>query len=261
MSATSGGKHDISVPSKGTIEYSITQKMSDAKASYITLLEACNFAGTAVTTPAGVSYEMKTSATDTLSIEWIDPRTTIQGRGGKGAFSLKAQINQPVEITFDYKFVYEGEVQLAAVDPDNTVPTAAVPGFLYVLEDCASYTINGASGHFESFEINWGASVVSPDTTCPAPNYVQEYAPTLTIVQSLTEDNEASFEELKTQSSKNIIIGLFDSTATKRGEIRIPNAVPNDLDKGGEEGRLKATKSFACLPTSGDDNIQIVIFD
>jgi hypothetical protein len=262
MSATSGGKHDIVSPGTGMIDYTVTQKMSDAKADYAVLLETCNFVGTAVTVPVpGVSYEMKTSVADTLSIEWIDPRATLKARGGKGAFSLKAEINQPVEIVFNYKFSYEGEVLLAAAAPDNAVPTAAVPNLLYVIEDCAGYSINGASGHFESFEIDWGTTVVKANTTCPSPSYVQEYAPTLKIVQSLTEENEASWEELKLNTTKNVVIGLFDSTGTKKGEIHIPQAVPNDMDKSGTDGRLTVTKSFACLPTVGDDNIQIVIFD
>jgi len=261
LASTSGQKHDIVSPGKGMIDYSITQKMSDAKADYLPLLEACNFEGTAVTTPAGVSYEMKSSKPDTLSMEWMDPRTTIRGRGGKGAFSLKAEVNQPVEFSFNYKFTYESEIRLAAVDVDNVLTAAAIPGFLYLIEDCAGYSINGINGHFESFEFDWGTSVVNADTTCPSSSYVEEYAPTLTIVQSLTEENEASFEELKLNTTKNIIISLYNASEVKRGEIRIPKALPHDLDKNVESGRLKVTKSFSCLPTNGDDNIQIVIFD
>ena len=260
MSATSGGKHDIVSPGNAMIDYSITQKMSDNVADYATLLETCNFLGTAVATPAGTSYEMKTSSNDTLSIEWIDPRATLRGRGGKGAFSLKAEINQPVEIVFNYKFNYEGEVMLAPADADNVLATPAIPNLLYVIEDCASYTINGVNGHFSSFEIDWGTSIVQADTTCPSAAYVQEYAPTLKIVQSLTEENEAPWEELKLNTGKNVVIGLFDVAGVKKGEIRIPNAVPTDNDKAGTEGRFTVTKSFACLPTDGDDNIQLVMF-
>ena len=262
MSATSGGKHDIVSPGAGMIDYTVTQKMSDAKADYGVLLETCNFESKVISTPvAGVSYEMKTSNNDTLSVEWIDPRATLKGRGGKGGFSLKAEINQPVEIVFNYKFSYEGEVLLDPVDPDNAVPTAAIPNLLYVIEDCSGYSINGESGHFESFEIDWGTTVIAAKTTCPSASYVSEYAPTLKIVQSLTEENEASWEELKLNTPKNVVIGLFDSTGTKKGEIQIPNAVPNDIDKTGTDGRLNMTKTFACLPTVGDDNIQIVIYD
>ena len=261
MSSTSGAKHDRVSPGSGMIDYIITQKMSDVKADFVPLLEACNFTGVAVVSPAGISYEMKSSNIDTLSMEWIDPRTTIQGRGGKGAFSLKAEINKAVEIVFGYKFSYEGEVKLAAVDADNTIAAAVIPNFLYVIEDCAGYSINGINGHFESFDIDWGGSVVKADTACPSASYVEEYAPTITIVQSLTEENESSFEELKANTTKNIIISLYDAAEVKKGEIRIPKALPNDLDKNSEEGRLKVTKTFSCLPTNGDDNIQIVIFD
>lgn len=261
MAATSGGKHDIVSPGSGTIEYSITQKMSDDKADYETLLSACNFVGTAVAAPDGISYQMHTSLPDTLSIEWIDPRATLRGRGGKGAFSIKAEINQPVEFTFGYKFSYEGEVLLASTAADNTVATASVPNLLYIIEDCASCSINGASGHFESFEIDWNTSVVKKDTTCPSSAFVEEYAPTIKIKQVLTEEELASWEELKSNTTKNIVIGLFDASHTKKGEIRIPKASPNDMDKDGEEGVYVMTRTFACLPTVGDDNIQVVIFD
>lgn len=261
MAVTSGWKHDEVSPGSGVIEYEISQKMSAARADFETLLNACSFAGTAVTSPDGMSYEMKTSLDDSISIDFVGTRQTLKGRGGKGAFKLKGEVNSPVDISFAYKFTYEGEVLLSATDPDNAVPSAPVPNLLYIIEDCTGYSINGANGHFESFEIDWGTNIVNAETTCPSSSYVQEYAPTLKIVQSLTEDNEASWEELKLNTTKNVVIGLFDRTGTKKGEIRIPNAMPNDNDPSGKDGRLTVTKSFACLPTNGDDNIQIVLFD
>ena len=261
MAATSGWKHDAVSPGTGTIEYEITQKMSANRLDFEVLLNTCNFLGTATTTPAGMSYEMKTSLADTMSIDFVGTRATLKGSGGKGAFKFKGEVNNPVEISFAYKFAYAGEVLLAPTDADNVVPEATVPNMLYIIEDCAGYSINGAGGHFESFEIDWGANIVKADTTCPSSSYVQEYAPTLKIVQSLTEENEASWEELKLNTTKNIVIGLFDATGTKKGEIRIPNAMPNDNDPSGKDGRLTVTKSFACLPTTGDDNIQVVLFD
>jgi len=262
MSLTSGGKHDIVSPGSGMIDYTITQQMSDDKADYATLFETCNFKSKVVSTPTpGVAFEMKTSSEDTLSIQWVDPRSELRGRGGKGGFSLKAEINQPVEMNFNYKFTYESETLLPGGDPDHIVPAAVVPNLLYVIEKCDGYSINGEGGYFESFEIDWGTTIVSAKTTCPSASYVSEYAPTLKLVQSLTEKNEASWEELHLNTPKNVVISLFDSTGTKKGEIQIPNAVPNDLDKAGTDGRLTATRSFACLPTVGDDNIQIVIFD
>ncbi|DAB41125.1 MAG TPA: hypothetical protein CFH81_02165 [Sulfurovum sp. UBA12169] len=261
MSSTSGTKRDIVAPGTGKISYTITQKMAADKAAYSVLLETCNFAGTALVSPAGVSYEMKTAKTDTLSIDWIDPRATVSGKGGKGGLSIKCEINKPVEMTFAYSFKYQGETLLVNTAPDNAVPTVDIPAFLYMLEDCTGYTINGVGGHIESFEIDWGASMVHADTSCPSGAYCEEYAPTLKLTQSLTEENEISWDELQTQGEKNIILGLFEIDGTKRGEIRIPKAVANDTDKNSDQGRFKATRSFACLPTNGDDNIQIVIFD
>jgi hypothetical protein len=261
MAATSGWEHEIVSPGTGKIEYEITQKMSSDRNDFAVLLETCNFVGTPVTGPDGMSYEMKTASPDTLSIDWVGPRATLKGRGGKGAFTFKGEVNKPVQIGFKYTFSYEGEDLIDAADPDNVVPTAPVPELLYIIEDCAGYSINGNGGHFESFEIDWGTNIVKADTTCPSPSYVQKYAPTLKIVQTLTEENEASWEELKTMSAKNIVIGLFNSAGEKKGEVRIPNAKPNDLDHSGKDGRLTVTKSFACMPVNGDDNIQIVLFD
>lgn len=261
LSATSGGKYSIIVPDNAKINYDVTQKMSQDKAHYLPLLEAANFVGVATTTPAGMAYSLKTVSDKTLSFEWIDPRSTLQGKGAKGAFSLKMEVGKPVDLTFKMLINYHAETVLANTDPDNTVPNATVDGFLYMRKDCGGYTINGVSAHFETVEIDWGVTNVQPNTSCDVANYLSEYAPTIKITQSLTEEGEASFNELKAQTPKVIVLSLYDLAGVKKAEIHIPNAVPSEMTKSGSDGRLKADKTFACRPVVGDDNVEMIIFD
>lgn len=261
MAATSGGKYDIVIAENGRINYDVVQKMSADKADFEPVLLASNFVGTAVTAPDGTSYKMKTVSANSLSFEWIDPRATLQGKGAKGAFSLKAEVGQPVELTFKMLINYHDEIVLASADPENTLETADVSDFLYMQKNCTGYTINGVGAHFETFEVDWGANMVQPNTTCDAANYLSEYAPTVKITQSLTEEGEASFNELKSSASKNIVIPFYDIAGTKKAEIRIPNAVLSDVGKSGADGRLKADRTFSCRPVLGDDNVEFVIFD
>ncbi len=259
--ATSGQKYDIALPDTGRVNYDVVQKMSAAKADFEPLLLASNFVGTAVTSPAGVSYKLNTTSNASLSMEWIDPRTTIQGKGAKAAFSLKAEIGRPIELTFKMLINYHGEVILAPAAGDNTLPSSSVSEFLFMRKDCTGYTINGVGAHFETFEVDWGTGMVQPNTSCDAANYLAEYAPTVKITQSLTEEGEASFDELKSSTSKNIVISFFNLAGDKKAEVRIPNAVLSDVGKNGADGRLKADRTFSCRPVLGDDNVELVIFD
>jgi len=263
MAPTSGTKYEETSPFGATIEYEFTQKMPSDKTKFSTLLEACNFVGTAVTGPDGTSYQLETFATSTISADWISPRQTTKGSGGKGAFTFKGETGKPIEVGYKFNFNYKEETVLAAAADDNTIPFEDVPGLLFIADgNCSSYTINGVSGHFTSFEIDWGAEIqTTEDDVCPMPNYVSSYAPTLKISQKLTEEWEASWDQLTAGATSNIVIGLFDKSGTKKGEIRIPKAMPNDNEPDAKNGRYVTTRTFACRPTNGDDNVQIVMFD
>ncbi len=259
VSAYHGSKETTVLTDFATVDYSAKMKLPSNHALIAPAFEMCGVVGSAIT--GGTAYAYSTDSEATASVMWIEERTTTEVRGARADFTLTMETKKAVEIDFSLKSFLKQVVDLGSADANNTIPT--VPDFssVFMKNDCSAYLVNGQSARLKKVVLSLKAEVVAPDEMCAIACYTKDVAPELQISSSLTEENEAAFNDLKNGVEFNFVIPLYDVAGVKKYELLAPKCVAVAQKKSESDRKLNAERTLECRRVSGDDAWELKAYD
>ena len=242
-----------------TLEYSAKMKLPSNHALIAPAFAMCGVVGSAIT--GGTAYAYNTDSDSTASIVWTEERTTTEVRGARADFTLTMETKKAVEIDFSIKSILKQVVDLATADANNTIPTAPDISSVFMKNDCSVYLVNGQSARFKKVVLSLKAEVIVPDEMCAISCYTKDTAPELQISSPLTEENEASFDDLKNGTEFNFVIPLYDVTGVKKYELLAPKCVVVTQKKSESDRKLNVERTLECRRVSVDDAWELKAYD
>ena len=258
-SSYKGSKKTTIITDFATVEYGAKLKLPSAHALVTPAFAMCGVVGTAFT--GGVSYAFSSNNEDTCSMQFTEQRTITKVRGAKSGFELTAEVGKAVEVNFNTIGHLEAVEELGSADADNVIP--ATPDFssVFMTSNCSAYLVNGASAHFTKVAFKLGATNATIKETCAISAFNVDVEPKLTVSMSLTEENEASFNDLKNGTEFNFVIPFYDIAGVKKYELIAPKCVAVEQKKSETDRKMNVEKTLECRQTSGDDAWELKAFD
>lgn len=255
QNAFHGAKETSLVYDFATVPISAKMKLP-ADFSHIALaLRSCGMVASDMTSYQAFQYE--TTNKTKISMMQVAERKTTSVYGGRGDFSIVAEVGKAVEVSLEWKSIFKQIVTLDALDTDNVLIDTPNVEKVYMTKDCTAYLVNGNNAHFKKVELKLGAEVIAPKDTCPSGAYTKDIKPELMISMAVTEDNEDAFDELQSGAEFNFVIPFFTVDGTKKWEIVAPKCVVIAQKTPENEGIINVERTLECRRVVGDDNFEL----
>jgi len=268
MSANSASQYNVVTdPSNPKASFSLSQPVPVAQAtgsSWEALLQSAGLEVSAITTPAaGFEYVLGLGSSKVLSLNAVSQRHTTQYKDALSDLTINCPSNDHVMFDFSFTSTQNGDVvEIATGASDNTIPAKVLnldTGVLYIGE-ADPMTINGVDACTKDVSIVLGAKTHEDECMLGKARQITGFAPQITLTVKLTKDFEASFNDIKNNTTFAITIPLITRAGVRKGLITIPNAVVTSNSASNNTGLLEVTRTLDCRETSGDDNISIQFY-
>ena len=249
-----GAKDVVTIADWGQMEIEATTCLYKDIAFYDNLFAICNLKKD-TDKNGNFIYTPDTHSEKTGSVDLILPDRKFKGKGAKSGFKLSGKVGDKVEMTFNIKAAYDGEI----VEQQSITDIKA--GEALLIRRLGSMTINNTDINLSEFSFDMGNVINYEKFTNIGEVHMSDYEPKLTLKMRLESGGESGFKEFAGGGVMNFEAIFKDSEGKDIFKLEIPRAkvskAPefNDLD-----GIYVIDREFLALSDKGDDNFKLTYF-
>ena len=251
-----GAKDVVTIADWGQIEIEAKTCLYKDISFYHNLFLICNLKSEYDKSKKTTIYTPHTHSDKTGSIDLILPDRKFKGKGAKAGFKIEGKVGDKVELTFNLKAAYEGEI----LADQNIADIKA--GEALLIRRLGAMSINGTPVNLSEFSFDMGNVINYEKFTNVGEFHMSDYEPKLTLKMRLEKGGESGFKEFERGTTMSFEAIFKDSENRDIFKLEIPRAkIAKTPEFTDQDGIYVIEREFLALSDKGDDNFKLTYFN
>lgn len=250
-----GAKDVVTIADWGQMEIEASTCLYKDINFYDNLFLMCNLKSKEDTTKKTITYTPDTHSPTTGSVDLILPDRKFKGKGAKAGFSISGKVGDKLEMKFNIKAAYDGEV----VESQNITDIKA--GEALLIRRLGAMSLNGVQINLSEFSFDMGNVINYEKFTNIGEFHMSDYEPKLTLKMRLESGGESGFREFASGDVINFEAIFKDSAGKDIFKLSIPRAkISKTPEFEDMDGIYVIEREFLALSNKGDDNFSLTYY-
>lgn len=250
-----GAKDVVTIADWGQMEIEASTCLYKDINFYDNLFLMCNLKSKEDTTKKTITYTPDTHSPTTGSVDLILPDRKFKGKGAKAGFSISGKVGDKLEMKFNIKAAYDGEV----VEPQSITDIKA--GEALLIRRLGAMSLNGVQINLSEFSFDMGNVINYEKFTNIGEFHMSDYEPKLTLKMRLESGGESGFREFASGDVMNFEAIFKDSAGKDIFKLSIPRAkISKTPEFEDMDGIYVIEREFLALSNKGDDNFSLTYY-
>ncbi|MCZ6156917.1 hypothetical protein O6B72_08870 [Campylobacter ureolyticus] len=250
-----GAKDVVTIADWGQMEIEASTCLYKDINFYDNLFLMCNLKSKEDTTKKTITYTPDTHSPTTGSVDLILPDRKFKGKGAKAGFSISGKVGDKLEMKFNIKAAYDGEV----VEPQSITDIKA--GEALLIRRLGAMSLNGVQINLSEFSFDMGNVINYEKFTNIGEFHMSDYEPKLTLKMRLESGGESGFREFASGDVMSFEAIFKDSLGKDIFKLSIPRAkISKTPEFDDMDGIYVIEREFLALSNKGDDNFSLTYY-
>lgn len=250
-----GAKDVVTIADWGQMEIEASTCLYKDINFYDNLFLMCNLKSKEDTTKKTITYTPDTHSPTTGSVDLILPDRKFKGKGAKAGFSISGKVGDKLEMKFNIKAAYDGEV----VEPQSITDIKA--GEALLIRRLGAMSLNGVQINLSEFSFDMGNVINYEKFTNIGEFHMSDYEPKLTLKMRLESGGESGFREFASGDVMSFEAIFKDSSGKDIFKLSIPRAkISKTPEFEDMDGIYVIEREFLALSNKGDDNFSLTYY-
>lgn len=250
-----GAKDVVTIADWGQMEIEASTCLYKDINFYDNLFLMCNLKSKEDTTKKTITYTPDTHSPTTGSVDLILPDRKFKGKGAKAGFSISGKVGDKLEMKFNIKAAYDGEV----VEPQSITDIKA--GEALLIRRLGAMSLNGVQINLSEFSFDMGNVINYEKFTNIGEFHMSDYEPKLTLKMRLESGGESGFREFASGDVMSFEAIFKDSLGKDIFKLSIPRAkISKTPEFEDMDGIYVIEREFLALSNKGDDNFSLTYY-
>lgn len=250
-----GAKDVVTIADWGQMEIEASTCLYKDINFYDNLFLMCNLKSKEDTTKKTITYTPDTHSPTTGSVDLILPDRKFKGKGAKAGFSISGKVGDKLEMKFNIKAAYDGEV----VEPQTITDIKA--GEALLIRRLGAMSLNGVQINLSEFSFDMGNVINYEKFTNIGEFHMSDYEPKLTLKMRLESGGESGFREFASGDVMSFEAIFKDSLGKDIFKLSIPRAkISKTPEFDDMDGIYVIEREFLALSNKGDDNFSLTYY-
>lgn len=250
-----GAKDVVTIADWGQMEIEASTCLYKDINFYDNLFLMCNLKSKEDTTKKTITYTPDTHSPTTGSVDLILPDRKFKGKGAKAGFSISGKVGDKLEMKFNIKAAYDGEV----VESQNITDIKA--GEALLIRRLGAMSLNGVQINLSEFSFDMGNVINYEKFTNIGEFHMSDYEPKLTLKMRLESGGESGFREFASGDVMSFEAIFKDSLGKDIFKLSIPRAkISKTPEFEDMDGIYVIEREFLALSNKGDDNFSLTYY-
>lgn len=250
-----GAKDVVTIADWGQMEIEASTCLYKDINFYDNLFLMCNLKSKEDTTKKTITYTPDTHSPTTGSVDLILPDRKFKGKGAKAGFSISGKVGDKLEMKFNIKAAYDGEV----VEPQSITDIKA--GEALLIRRLGAMSLNGVQINLSEFSFDMGNVINYEKFTNIGEFHMSDYEPKLTLKMRLESGGESGFREFASGDVMSFEAIFKDSLGKDIFKLSIPRAkISKTPEFEDMDGIYVIEREFLALSDKGDDNFSLTYY-
>ncbi|VYS90362.1 hypothetical protein [Campylobacter ureolyticus] len=250
-----GAKDVVTIADWGQMEIEASTCLYKDINFYDNLFLMCNLKSKEDTTKKTITYTPDTHSPTTGSVDLILPDRKFKGKGAKAGFSISGKVGDKLEMKFNIKAAYDGEV----VEPQSITDIKA--GEALLIRRLGAMSLNGVQINLSEFSFDMGNVINYEKFTNIGEFHMSDYEPKLTLKMRLESGGESGFREFASGDVMSFEAIFKDSAGKDIFKLSIPRAkISKTPEFEDMDGIYVIEREFLALSNKGDDNFSLTYY-
>lgn len=250
-----GAKDVVTIADWGQMEIEASTCLYKDINFYDNLFLMCNLKKNEDTTKKTITYTPDTHSVTTGSVDLILPDRKFKGKGAKAGFSISGKVGDKLEMKFNIKAAYDGEV----VESQNITDIKA--GEALLIRRLGAMSLNGVQINLSEFSFDMGNVINYEKFTNIGEFHMSDYEPKLTLKMRLESGGESGFREFASGDVMSFEAIFKDSEGKDIFKLSIPRAkISKTPEFDDMDGIYVIEREFLALSNKGDDNFSLTYY-
>ena len=250
-----GAKDVVTIADWGQMEIEASTCLYKDINFYDNLFLMCNLKSKEDTTKKTITYTPDTHSPTTGSVDLILPDRKFKGKGAKAGFSISGKVGDKLEMKFNIKAAYDGEV----VEPQSITDIKA--GEALLIRRLGAMSLNGVQINLSEFSFDMGNVINYEKFTNIGEFHMSDYEPKLTLKMRLESGGDSGFREFASGDVMSFEAIFKDSLGKDIFKLSIPRAkISKTPEFEDMDGIYVIEREFLALSNKGDDNFSLTYY-
>ena len=250
-----GAKDVVTIADWGQMEIEASTCLYKDINFYDNLFLMCNLKSKEDTTKKTITYTPDTHSPTTGSVDLILPDRKFKGKGAKAGFSISGKVGDKLEMKFNIKAAYDGEV----VESQSITDIKA--GEALLIRRLGAMSLNGVQINLSEFSFDMGNVINYEKFTNIGEFHMSDYEPKLTLKMRLESGGESGFREFASGDVMSFEAIFKDSLGKDIFKLSIPRAkISKTPEFDDMDGIYVIEREFLALSNKGDDNFSLTYY-
>lgn len=250
-----GAKDVVTIADWGQMEIEASTCLYKDINFYDNLFLMCNLKSKEDTTKKTITYTPDTHSVTTGSVDLILPDRKFKGKGAKAGFSISGKVGDKLEMKFNIKAAYDGEV----VEPQSITDIKA--GEALLIRRLGAMSLNGVQINLSEFSFDMGNVINYEKFTNIGEFHMSDYEPKLTLKMRLESGGDSGFREFASGDVMSFEAIFKDSLGKDIFKLSIPRAkISKTPEFEDMDGIYVIEREFLALSNKGDDNFSLTYY-
>ncbi|WP_311337613.1 hypothetical protein [Campylobacter ureolyticus] len=250
-----GAKDVVTIADWGQMEIEASTCLYKDINFYDNLFLMCNLKSKEDTTKKTITYTPDTHSPTTGSVDLILPDRKFKGKGAKAGFSISGKVGDKLEMKFNIKAAYDGEV----VESQNITDIKA--GEALLIRRLGAMSLNGVQINLSEFSFDMGNVINYEKFTNIGEFHMSDYEPKLTLKMRLESGGDSGFREFASGDVMSFEAIFKDSLGKDIFKLSIPRAkISKTPEFEDMDGIYVIEREFLALSDKGDDNFSLTYY-
>lgn len=250
-----GAKDVVTIADWGQMEIEASTCLYKDINFYDNLFLMCNLKSKEDTTKKTITYTPDTHSPTTGSVDLILPDRKFKGKGAKAGFSISGKVGDKLEMKFNIKAAYDGEV----VEPQSITDIKA--GEALLIRRLGAMSLNGVQINLSEFNFDMGNVINYEKFTNIGEFHMSDYEPKLTLKMRLESGGDSGFREFASGDVMSFEAIFKDSAGKDIFKLSIPRAkISKTPEFEDMDGIYVIEREFLALSDKGDDNFSLTYY-
>nr|DAL24192.1 MAG TPA_asm: hypothetical protein [Bacteriophage sp.] len=250
-----GAKDVVTIADWGQMEIEASTCLYKDINFYDNLFLMCNLKSKEDTTKKTITYTPDTHSPTTGSVDLILPDRKFKGKGAKAGFSISGKVGDKLEMKFNIKAAYDGEV----VESQNITDIKA--GEALLIRRLGAMSLNGVQINLSEFSFDMGNVINYEKFTNIGEFHMSDYEPKLTLKMRLESGGDSGFREFASGDVMSFEAIFKDSLGKDIFKLSIPRAkISKTPEFEDMDGIYVIEREFLALSNKGDDNFSLTYY-
>ena len=250
-----GAKDVVTIADWGQMEIEASTCLYKDINFYDNLFLMCNLKSKEDTTKKTITYTPDTHSPTTGSVDLILPDRKFKGKGAKAGFSISGKVGDKLEMKFNIKAAYDGEV----VEPQSITDIKA--GEALLIRRLGAMSLNGVQINLSEFSFDMGNVINYEKFTNIGEFHMSDYEPKLTLKMRLESGGDSGFREFASGDVMSFEAIFKDSSGKDIFKLSIPRAkISKTPEFEDMDGIYVIEREFLALSNKGDDNFSLTYY-